>query len=93
MLVGGVTQFYAALRRKGLDKWEREPDAGGGRKGIKTANVPWLVYVACTGSGQFDSAMYVELQTRIDYNGLFDILECIEVHQSWANAQIANAKD
>jgi hypothetical protein len=48
--------------------------------------------VACTGSGDFDASMYVELQTRIDYDGLLDVLECIEVQQSWASAANQNAK-
>ena len=92
MRLGRLAKFYSPLRRKGLEPWLSGPGASGPQKGIRTANVPWEIYVACTGSGDFDSAMYIDLQTRVDYDGLLDVLECINVQQSWANAANQNAK-
>ena len=38
-------------------------------------------------------ATYIALQTTLDLDGLYDLLELAECHQSWANAAYLNAKE
>jgi len=60
---------------------------------MSPANVPWEVYVACTRGESIDVATYQALQTTIDLEGLFDLLEMIEVHGSWQTAMALNAEE
>lgn len=56
-------------------------------------NVPWQIYAACSSGETIDVATYVALHTVIDLDGLDDILEMAEVHSSWINAAVRNAKE
>lgn len=51
------------------------------------------IYIACTCSGKVDPHIYLRLQTDIDIDGLLDILEMSDVHQSWTSAAMKNASD
>ena len=46
--------------------------------------------LACTTGDRIDVATYVALHTSIDIDGLFDLLELQEVHQSWSHAALRN---
>ncbi len=60
---------------------------------MSPANVPWEIYVACSRGDSIDVATYQALQTTIDLEGLFDLLELAEVHSSWQTAMALNAEE
>lgn len=47
----------------------------------------------CTASGHIDVETYVALHTKIDYDGLLDLLEMHRAEQSWTAAAIKNARE
>jgi hypothetical protein len=75
--VGGPSKFFRPLTRKPLTAWTRFAGAGGPHKGIQSIDV----------------ATYVRLHTDIDLDGLYDLLEMQEVHQSWKHAATANVRE
>jgi len=64
--------------------------ASGAHRGIEAPNVPREIMLACTTGDRIDVATYVALHTSIDIDGLFDLLELQEVHQSWSHAALRN---
>jgi hypothetical protein len=91
--VGGPSKFFRPLTRKPLTAWTRFAGAGGPHKGIQPANVPWEIQLACSSGESIDVATYVRLHTDIDLDGLYDLLEMQEVHQSWKHAATANVRE
>jgi len=49
--------------------------------------------LACSAGDSIDAATYVALHTTIDLDGLFDLLELDDVHQSWQHAALANSRE
>lgn len=49
-------------------------------------NMPVEIYIACTVSGEPCARTYEQLHTTIDYDGLLDLLEMKNVHDSWKDA-------
>lgn len=56
-------------------------------------NVPWQIYLACADGETIDARTYEALHTTIDLDGLFDILELKQVHQTWISAATRNARE
>lgn len=50
-------------------------------------NVHDAIYLACTVGGEVCARTYESLHTTIDYDGLLDLLEMNDVHQSWKAAK------
>ena len=67
--------------------------ASGPHKGIEPANFPWEIYLACQTREGIDVSAYIALNSTIDTDGLFDLLELKEIHNSWVNAETANARE
>ena len=67
--------------------------SGGSHKGVQPVNVHTLIYTACNGPKGFDMAVYTALHNTLDLNGLYDILEMREVHDSWEHAGLKNAAE
>lgn len=58
------------------------------------ANVHWQIFIACTIGGEgIDVRTYEALHTTIDLDGLYDLLECSDVYQSWQEAARLNAEE
>lgn len=57
------------------------------------ANLPWEIYVACARGDTIDVATYQALHTTIDLDGLYDLLEMVEVHSSWQEAMRLNVEE
>jgi len=91
--LGGILQFYVPLTRKPIPAWSRFVGASGTHKGIDPVNLPREIYLACANGESLDVATYEALHTTLDLDGLYDLLEMQEVHQSWKNAAIANARE
>lgn len=78
--------------RRPLDSFHlQHPGASGPHEGIKTANLPWEVYLACAEDGRFNVDTYRHLHTTVDYAGLLDILEARQVQATWSTAAYVNA--
>lgn len=70
------------------------PGASGPHRGIETANYPQAIFAACCARGEgFDPLVYEKMQTTISLAGLFDILEGLEVRESWVRAAHLNARE
>lgn len=91
--MGGTCVFRSALIRKPLEKWKPYKQASGLRKGIPTENIPWEIYVICSNGPSIDVQSYHQLCTCIDMDGMMDLLEMREVHESWKNAEMQNKAD
>lgn len=44
----------------------------------------------CSNGQSIDAQTYQALQTTIDMDGLMDLLELHEVHESWKHAELLN---
>ena len=86
-------QFYGPLTRKPIPAWSRFMGASGAHKGIDPVNFPREVYLACANGESIDVSTYEALHTTVDLDGLYDLLELREVHQSWKHAANANARE
>ena len=92
--MGRAGGFYKALTRKPLaDYVHRETGASGSHRGIRPANMPWKIYAAVSGRDGIDWGLWVALQTTIDLDGLYDLLELKEVHATWEDAARRNLED
>lgn len=49
--------------------------------------MPYEIFLACSGKEGIDAATYVLLDTQIDLDGLYDLLEMKKVADSWVAAQ------
>lgn len=90
--MGRACGFRRSLIRQPLKSWSGL-GASGPHRGIDTANVPWEIYVACSNGDAIDVSTFVALHTTIDLDGLYDLLEMAQVHSSWANAAMNNARE
>jgi len=91
--MGCHTLFLGALLRKPLGKWHPYSRKAGAYNGIQPENVPWQIYRACSDpDGNLNVSTYHLLHTRIDMEGLADILEMREIHDSWTSAEMRNAE-
>ena len=91
--MGGLVQFHGALTRKPVPAWSRFTGASGAHKGVEPANMPREIYLACANGDSIDVATYEAIHTTLDLDGLYDLLELKEVHQSWKAAAHANARE
>ncbi len=89
--MGGQGQFYAALTRKPLKEWTPYEGASGTHKGIRATNIPSEIELLCTYGETFNAQLYLDLHTVIDLDGMYDLLELREVHNSWKSAALRNA--
>jgi len=88
--LGGTCVFRTALIRRPLKKWKPFKRASGPREGIQTENIPWEIYVICSNGPGIDVQSYHQLCTCIDMEGMMDLLEMREVHESWKHAEMHN---
>ena len=89
--MGWAGQFFRPLRRKPLGTWTPFPGSGGSRKGVAPANMHWDIFLACSTKEGIDAQTYVLLDTVIDLDGLYDLLEMKQVADSWGDAAKWNA--
>lgn len=90
--MGGACFFRRTLIRRPLKKWKPYKRAGGPHEGIYPENLRWEIYVVCSNGHGIDAHTYHMLDTCIDLDGLMDLLELAEVHQSWKSAEAKNAE-
>lgn len=91
--MGGEGGFHKALTRKPLADYAYIEGASGSHEGLKPANMPWKIYAVCSSRAGIDWGLWVALQTTIDLNGLYDLLELKAVHASWEDAARRNLED
>ena len=88
--MGSTSGFRRALIRRPLARTRAAPKQT--HTGILPANLPWEVYVACSDGETINVATYIALQTTLDLEGLYDLLELHQVHASWVRAAYLNAE-
>lgn len=88
--MGGEGVFRKSLKRKPLARWNVYERASGPHNGVQPANLPMEVYIAVSDGDSVDVHLYKDLQTTISLDGLYDILEMKEVHESWKHAELLN---
>jgi hypothetical protein len=89
-------QFSRALGRKPLRKWPKFAGASGPQKGLNakdwaaTGNpTPWEVVILCTNSDD-PVGVYEKLSSTVDTHGALDLLDIMEVKDSWSHAAHLN---
>jgi hypothetical protein len=55
--------------------------------------MPWEIYLACSDGESINFNTYHALHTDVDLDGLYDLLELQEVHESWRHARVANERE
>lgn len=91
--MGDARLFYPTPGRRPLAKWKpiRSPKPGDER-GIEPQNVPWEVFLLCSGKDGIDVNTYLACKTVLDMDAVYDLLELQEVAASWSAAEYRNAK-
>lgn len=54
--------------------------------------MPWLVYLVCSNGETIDASILEALQTTLDLDDMYDLLELKQVHASWMLASQLNAE-
>ena len=88
-MVGCAGVFFKALTRKPIPDFARSVRASGPLEGIEPPNIPGEVWFLVQDL-ENPEPMVTALQTRIDYDGLLDLIEIKIVQRSWEHADALN---
>lgn len=81
------------MTRRSLATFQRSPELAGkdkGFRGIKPANMPWEIFLACYDGKKIDHDILLRLDRDMSLAEMYDLIELREVADSWAHAYHLN---